>query len=283
MYQKTIFIFLSLIVSSFAFGQSAWTQKKGEAFTQFSYNFIGDYEKLFTDQGSDFETGRTISESTIQAYGEYGVSDDLTLVLNLPVVSISTNEENPDSTVTPVTITEDTVTNLGNVVIGGRYKFYDKAFTLSGQLDIEANTSSGDEASGLRTGLDAWSFIPTINLGFGFNKMYFQLSTGVAIRTNDYSNSFKLKAEYGYKVLQKLWVIGFVDALQSFKNGDASVSIESAQTGLFVNDQEYVATGIKALYEFNDESGVTFAYAGAASGTAVPKSAAISLGYFIKF
>lgn len=278
-----ILILLSLTLSSFVFGQSAWTQKKGKTFAQLSYSFIGDYEKLFTNQGNDFETGRTINESTIQAYGEYGVSDDLTLVLGLPVVSISTNEVNPNSIITPVSITEDTVTDLGNVVIGGRYKFYDKAFTVVGQLDIEANTSSDNQASGIRTGLDAWSFIPTINFGFGLPRMFFQLSTGVAIRTNDYSNSFKLKAEYGYEVLDRLWIIGFVDALQSFKNGDAITTIENAQTGLFVNDQEYIATGIKALYEFENMTGLTFAYAGAASGTAVPKSAALSFGYFVKF
>lgn len=271
-----------LFLSQFSLAQSAWTRKKGESYLQFSYSQISDYETLFVEEGNDFETGRTINESTLQAYGEYGVSDKLTLSLSIPMVSISTNEINPNATISPVTVTEDTVTSLGNIQLGARYQLYSKKFILTAGLNIEANTSDYDEASGIRTGADAWSFSPIINFGAGFGKSYLQAFTGVQLRTNDYSHNFRFGVEYGYKVLSKLWLAAFVDITQSLKNGDISLPSQNFETGLFVNDQEVIATGIKAIFELNDQSGLTFGYGGAAAGVAVPKSPAITFGYFLK-
>ena len=197
-------------------------------------------------------------------------------------MSISTNEINPNSTISPVTITEDTVTSLGNIQLGARYKLYSKKFILTAGLNIEANTSDYDEASGIRTGADAWSFSPIINFGAGFGRSYLQAFTGIQLRTNDYSHNFRFGIEYGYKLLSRLWLAAFVDITQSLKNGDIRLPSQNFETGLFVNDQEVIATGIKAIFELNDQSGLTFGYGGAVSGVAVPKSPAITFGYFVK-
>lgn len=271
-----------LFFSQFSFAQSAWTRKKGESYLQLSYSQISDYETLFVEEGNDFETGRTVNESTLQAYGEYGISDELTVSLAIPVMSISTNEINPNSTISPVTINEDTVTSLGNIQLGARYKLYSKKFILTAGLNIEANTSDYDEASGIRTGADAWSFSPIINLGAGFGRSYLQAFTGVQLRTNNYSHNFRFGIEYGYKLLSRLWLAAFVDITQSLKNGDISLPSHNFETGLFINDQEVIATGIKAIFELNDQSGLTFGYGGAVSGVAVPKSPAITFGYFVR-
>ncbi|MCJ7468105.1 MAG: hypothetical protein MUO53_15610 [Maribacter sp.] len=54
-------------------------------------------------------------------------------------------------------------------------------------------------------------------------------------------------------------------------------------TSLYVNDQEYVAFGMKAISEITPNFGLLFGYAGALSGNNVPKREVLRFGIFQKF
>jgi hypothetical protein len=274
---KKFILVLVVLVSGNLIAQSAWTQKKGKTYTQLSYSTISDYDRLFGEP--DYNTERKITDNTIQLYGEYGLTDKTTLLLNLPLKLIKTGDQ-VFNTVPVTTATNKTA--LGNIEIGIKHLLYNKAFTLSGQLSIEANTSTFDDNSGIRTGYDAWSFTPTLNAGKSFGKMYAQAFVGGHIRTNDYSSNFKFGAEYGIKFIQRIWVIGYLDFVSSFNNGDIILPESNLLTGLYVNNQEYSAYGVKGIVEINKNFGVSAGFGGAFSGNNVARQAAISFGLYHK-
>jgi hypothetical protein len=270
-----------LLISFSAFSQSPWTQKKGKFYTQVSFTTIPNYDTLFGDP--DYSNFGEYSDNTIQFFGEYGLSDKTSLVVNLPLKLISINNFE-DPRIDCFNCGKDfNNTSLGNIEIGLKHNFYKKDWLLSGQFSIEANTSSYDAVSGIRTGYDAWSFTPLLLAGKGFGKSYIQTFIGANIRTNDYSSNFKIGGEYGRKVGKKIWIIGFLDIVKSLENGDIVLPATNQYTGLYVNDQEYGSFGFKGIYEINNKIGVNTGFGGAFFGNNVAKQAALTFGVYHKF
>lgn len=275
---KQLFTLLLSFTAIGLMAQSPWTKKKNEAYLQLSFTTIPTYNELFGDPS--YNTEREIGDNTLQLYTEYGLSDKTTLLVNVPLKMVSSNDL-VTSTTNPLT-TEDSKTALGNIQLGVKHNFINKKWLLTGQLNLEFNTGSYEELSGLRTGYDAITVTPLIIAGRGFNKWYIQAFTGVDIRTNEYSSAFKLGGEVGYKTFDWLWIAGFLDGVASFHNGEIAQPIENIATGLYVNDQSYGAFGLKFIGEVNDAFGLNLGLGGAFGGRNVAQSPAISIGAFYK-
>lgn len=276
---STLFVLMAIAMHSpSASAQSAWTQPDGGAFLQLSATRIGPYDTLYTSSGPDFRTGREITETSFELYGEYGIAEDWTLVGNLPLRSMDAGSLVASPTIQPATIQEDTLTSLGNVLIGVRKQLSAGELAWAAQLDAELPTSSSEESSGLSTGLDAFTIRPMISVGRGFERAYVQAYAGLSARTNDYSSDWRLGAEAGYYLTGDLLIAGTFDIVDSFRDGDVSLSSERLQTGLFLNDQEYISPGLKGLYQITDSFGLSASIRGALSGNNVPKTAFISFG-----
>jgi hypothetical protein len=274
---KNLYTIIAILSAQFLLAQSPWTQEKGKFYTQLSFTTISNYDEIFGDP--DYQTDREITDNTLQLYGEYGISNKTTFIVNLPVKFISTN----DAVSGTAFITEDSKSALGNISVGLRHQFYNKKWIISGQLNVEANTGSFEAASGIRSGRDAWTFTPTINFGRSFEKFYIQAFTGIDLITNDYSNNFKIGGEIGTKVHSKIWLVGFVDIVNSFNDGDVNLPLSNLGTALYVNNQEYGAFGLKAIGEFNKSFGAILTFGGAFSGNNVAKQAALTLGVYQRF
>lgn len=276
--KKLVVLLISLGIGSLS-AQSAWTKKKGEAFTQVSFSTISDYNKIYGNP--DYSTERSITDNTLQVYAEYGLTDKITLIANVPFKLIKTGDL-ATPTAAPITIA-DTESGLGNIQLGVKHLIHNKNWVISGQLNVEANTASFNEDSGIRTGYDAWSFIPTINVGRGFDKFYIQAFTGLNVKTNDYSSSFKVGGEIGKKFFDRIWLVGFIDVLKSFENKTPSLPVSNLLTALYVNDQEYSGYGLKALGKVTESFGVTVGLGGAFSGNNVARTQALSFGLYHEF
>ncbi|CAM1341259.1 transporter [Tenacibaculum amylolyticum] len=275
---KKLVYFLLFTLSLSTYAQSPWTQKKGEAYLQLTFTTIPKYSELYGNP--DYSSEREISDNTLQLYAEYGLSDKTTLIANLPLKLVASNDL-VTATATPIT-TEESLTSLGNVQLGIKHNFLNKKWLVSGQLTVEANTGTFNAASGLRTGYDAWTFTPIVSIGRGFNSWYIQAFTGVDIRTNEYSSAYKLGGELGYKAADWLWVAGFLDGVASFQNGEAVIPVTNTLTGLYVNNQSYAAFGLKFIGEINKNFGANLGLGGALGGRRVPKSPALSVGVYYK-
>ncbi|WP_298417904.1 transporter [uncultured Kordia sp.] len=274
---KKLYTLISLLSSGFLLAQSPWTQEKGKFYTQLSFSTISNYDEVFGDP--EYNTGREITDNTLQLYSEYGLTSKTTLVLNVPLKFIRSG--NPIGQI-PI-IKGDSITALGNVGFGVKHQFYKKKWIISGQLNVEANTGTFDNSSGIRTGRDAWTFTPTINIGRSFDKFYVQAFTGIDITTNDYSTNFKIGGEIGTKVHRRIWLVGFLDIVNSFNDGDVDLPISNVGTALYVNNQEYAAFGLKAIGEINKSFGGILTFGGAFSGNNVAKQAALTVGVYHKF
>jgi hypothetical protein len=278
---KNIAKLLFLFISISAFSQGPWTQEKGKFYTQLSFTTIPSYNELFGDP--DYSISGKITDNTMQLYGEYGLSDNSTLIVNIPYKLINHNELVNPCLVGPCPEYTNKENSLGNIEIGLKHNFYKKTWLLSGQLSMEANTGSFDDNSGIRTGYDAFTFSPLFIAGRSFSKSYLQTFIGTKIRTNNYSSNFKIGGEYGGKISKNIWLIGFLDIEKSFKNGDIELPASNLATGLYVNDQEYGVLGIKAIGEFSDNFGVTASLPAAFFGNNVAKQVALSFGVYKKF
>ena len=280
---KSISLLFSLLITSTLFAQSPWTKDKGDLFVNFSYTTISDYNEIFGDP--DYFTNGKITDNTYQIYGEYGLSDKTTLIASIPLKSISVdNFVYIDPAINCVGDCSELLnfseTAFGNISLGIKHQFYNKGWVISGQFVTEFNTSTFDAKSGIRTGYDAYTFTPQLLAGKSFGKTFFQSHIGVDVRTNDYSNNFKIGGEFGGKVLKNIWLIGFVDVVESFEDGNRIN--DNPLNGLYQNDKEYGAYGLKAILQLCD-LGVTASFANAFSGNNVPKQSAFSIGIFNTF
>lgn len=267
-----------LLVSLNLAAQSPWTKKKKEAYLQLSFTTISNYSEIFGDP--DYITDREINDNTIQFYTEYGLTDKTTLLVNLPFKLVSSNDlVVPDAS---AQTTEASENSLGNIQLGVKHNFINKKWLLTGQLNVEFNTSSFDELSGLRTGYDATTITPLILTGRGFDTWYIQAFTGVDIRSNDYSSSFKLGGEIGYKASDNIWLAGFLDGVASLTDGDVAVSNANRLTGLYINNQSYAGFGLKVIGEINKKLGANIALGGAFGARNVSKAPAITIGAYYK-
>jgi hypothetical protein len=278
---KPIYILIALFFSLQITAQSPWTQEKGRFFANLSYSSISDYSEMFGEP--DFSISGTITDRTYQFYGEYGLTNKTSLLVNVPLKSIDINNYVDPAILCMGNCAQSfSETALGNITLGLKHNFLKQKWVLSGQLNMEINTSSYDETSAIRTGYDAYTFTPMFLAGTSFGKNYFQSFIGADIRTNNYSSNLKIGGEIGRKLTQNIWIIGFVDISQSLNNGDISFPANNAANSLYVNDQEYVAYGLKGILQFCD-FGLTAGFGSALSGNNVPKKAAISFGVFKTF
>ncbi|MGE0587847.1 MAG: hypothetical protein AB7O48_04695 [Cyclobacteriaceae bacterium] len=278
MKQIAVCFVLSLPFSALA--QSPWVAEKGKGYMQVGFTTIGPYSDLFANDNT-YSLTREVSDRTIQFYGEYGVGSSTSVLASLPFKITETGEQILQSTPNPNAA--GSFASLGNIQLAARHNFINKDVVLSGQLTMELPTAGYDEPTGLRGGLDALTVIPSLSIGKGFNNFYGYLSSGVAIRSNDYSSELRIGGEVGYKVLEQIYLIAVLDVVSNFENGNAVESLTQLQSGLYLNNQSFFAYGFKTIIGFNANFGITGAFYGAGSGNLVAKSPSLNVGVYYKW
>ena len=276
---RNIFTAITLLFIISANAQSPWTKKKGEAYTQISYNILSKYSGLYGDLKS---TERFITDKTLSLYSEIGITKDYTFLVNLPIKFLKAEELSNKNNTTPLT-SEGSLTTIGNINIGvKRILLKKKKWLLSGQLTTEINTSTFDRNTGLSSGYDTWTVSPLIIAGLGLNKLYFQLYTGAELRFKDYSNNLKFGGEVGYKIIPRIWLVAFLKGTVSFKDGSVILPLRNLSTGTYINNQQYVANGFKVIGELTDKLGVNASFTGALFADNVARREAMNFGIYYK-
>lgn len=285
-YLVSFFIFLFLFLGSKS--QSPWVNPEKAYYIQLSYSTIPEYNSLFNGKEDAFQTSRYIQDKTIQLYGEYGLSNKLTLITSIPFKLLKSGNLNPMADFELQDIPPASTNNaLGNVQLSIKYKLLDKKWVAAGQLRIELPAIvSNSSSSGLIPGYDAFSFAPILTIGGGWNKFYGYYWLSGIIRTNNYSEYLNTGIEGGWKPYKGFWVIIYSELLHSFNNGNRSLPPPEKQFGLYSNDLEYFSYGLKFLYEVdlrsNKKIGFIANAAGSFSGFAVAHSPLLSVGVYLK-
>lgn len=278
--KKLIYSFLFVFISVSLSAQSPWAQGKGGGYAQVAFQTIPEYSQFFGAEASDTITSiRPYTDAGFQLYGEYGIFNNTTLVLNVPFKMLSSGAPTDGNTLAPGS--EGTYSGLGNLALAVKQQLLNDPLALGVSVEAEFPTSSYDETTGLRTGYDALSIKPMVSVGMGRSKFYAYARAGMALRGNDYSNHFLGGVEAGYQFFNRLWIMLDADAYISQENGTYAAPFPNDKTLFYVNDQEWVAFSAKMLLNITEKLGVTASSTiGIIDAQYVPRSPHLSVGVF---
>ena len=281
--KKFGFSLLIVLLASAAYAQSPWIQPAHNLYAQISFNVIPEYDLIYLRDGAERLLERNYSDITVQGWLEYGFSPNTTLILSIPYKILKAGDLTPGLNSLPVT-QSGSLTAPGNIEFGIRQSLLTRHILLSAQIFLEFKTSHYDKSTGLRSGYDAAGIAPIISIGYGREKFYGFLYSGTGFRSNNYSSSIRGGFEGGYQIFSQIWIAGFLDMTRSLRDGSYTSSVNNFSTAFYINDQEYVAWGLKAIMNLSQNKyGLVATFAGAFSGNNVAKSPSINLGFFYKY
>lgn len=233
-----------------------WTLKKGHAYTSLNVSYLG-YNSIFGPSGENVLLTRPVNEIGIGAFVEYGVVDRFTISLDLPfrIITTGATDTSVATPYFPDTLDQGRIIGMNYIGIGAKYRFLDKRIKMAAHLNYEANTSSVDANSGLRTGPATHVIAPKVSVGasFGKDKFYAFAEVGPRFRipdlandndsTSQYSHDLDYTAEIGYswngKTYFALVVSGRNNLTQGTYNNGSITNIEMDSLGLPISSYTY--------------------------------------------
>lgn len=267
-----------LLTSVQLYAGGPWANGKGHGYAQMGIS-LNYYNSIFYN-GGKMLLNRAVHDNTYQVYGEYGITNKLSVVGVVPFKFLRSSEPpigNPTNL-----LASGSLNAFGNISVAGKYTFYDKNVHIAFQLLIESNTHSLKNEIGLRTGYNAWAAVPSILAGASSNKFYGFFNAGYAFRSNGYSEELRADLEVGYEPIKKLsFAIVFNNKI-SMKNGVVAEGNVN-QTAMYVNNQAYNAFGIKLAKGIGDKMGINMSAYGAFAGNWVAAAPTFNGGVYYKW
>ena len=271
-----------LCLSSSMVAQSPWTPGHNKGYSHLAFSTLYKYNQIFEGNLNNLTPlDGTISEFTLQSYTEYGIGDQLGIILSVPLRSITTA---PAATST--LIGSGDLIGLGNIELGLKYKILDGATTAALGLTVSLNTSRehSDENLGIRTGYDAVGVSPFLSIGRGFDRSYLYGNIGYEANSNDFSDFLKFEIEYGRKYWDQLWIIAAFNLKEIASKSEKTFAPAQALTRLYINDQFYNSLSLKLIYEQSDKAGFNFsANLISIRANNLPFRSPLSVGYYRKW
>ena len=277
-----ILLALLLVTASNLVAGGPWTQAKGEGI--FIANISPVVYKTYSSSTSGgLDMWRRIAEVHTQGYIEFGITDRLLLLGNVQLNYVGSSNKTFDSGDFMTVLPPDKIFGMGNSSVGLKYRLTNKNFLIALSFHIEFPGSSEKTAAGLRTGYDAWTFLPGVHMGQGFsNGIYYFIEGSFAGHTN-ISDEYRLKGEFGYHFKKPLIMAVAVNVKESLKNKTSSDSPNYRQTGLYLNNQEYITWEFKFVHEVTETIGWTSALAGGFRTELIARTPVISFGMYFKW
>lgn len=281
-----LFIFLIMVFSEATAG-GPWVLGKKKAYFQLQTTLpLGSYARLFHRDGieKDIYLNRKVIDSHFQAYLEYGLTDKLTLISTLPFKYVATSDELESNRKIEFNeqLESGSLAALANASIGLKHQLFNGKWIGAISAKYEFNSSSQDLEKGLSTGFQAGAISSFIHIGRSFPKdTYFFIETGGTMRGNDYSDEVEVITELGKKI-KSVWTALVLDYKKSLRNG-SRVNPLLDQTGLYTNNQEFFAFGVKIAKDLNNNNGINFSTFGAFSGHKVAHLATVNIGWYKKW
>lgn len=272
----TVLILLGTIAQSVQAG-GPWPRKKNKGYAQLGFTYVG-YSKFFNHDGKVIELPRHVTDLTSQLYIDFGLTDRLTMMANLPFKYVSTGDKvfasDPayfrGDTLFSDTIPAGSLFGLNTVMLGFKYTVIDKKVKFAVGLNGEANVAKYDSLTTLRTGPSTFVIHPYLSVGGSFykNKFYTLLDIGYRVRLKDYSDEADFNFELGYSWNAKTYFIASISGRFSVRDGSYNNNItpvadptdptstsqhpngRDLQTSLYPNNQQYVGYGLKFIQKF---------------------------------
>ncbi len=262
-FMNKLILIISLLFTSITYAQfeGAFINHEGGGMVGVEGGYQGFEKVTSNDSTYNGNLRRSVTDVTIRMYAHYSPIEQLALFVSVPLKYQSTSER---YTTLPTNFTDTLPFNdmfrVGNVQFGVKYKFFHKnSWLLAGSVLSEFKTSYYEESDGLKSGLDAFSFAPNFHVAKTFNDAYYiNLDLGGNYRTDDHSGDFRGYFEAGATFWkEQIWLKLGLDVRRSFLNGNF-LAPNNRQTGLYLNNREYVAFVLKAEYCHTKGYGINF-------------------------
>ncbi|MAT40323.1 MAG: hypothetical protein CL946_12045 [Ectothiorhodospiraceae bacterium] len=266
---KRILFVVALLSIQHAVLAGGWPQEEGSGYYKLGIQIVkGD--QYYT------ETMKipvaTLEDNTLFFYGEYGLTNNITVFTYLPFYRSLKLSETENTSQTPG---ENTGISDGD--IGVRIGLWQgSGAALAGVLALGVPLGDDKVESGLRTGYGVWSEYAGLEYGYSLYPIpgWISASMGVNIRGGSYGNEIRYGLDAGYRPLDDVIVMLKVAGIQPLRDGDNSFQ-PGELTGLYPNNQRYLSYGLEVGYALTESFTLSV---GAASGTLV-QNALSALAY----
>ena len=276
-----------VLYSTSVFAGGPWPQKKGKGYFKLSEWWIV-FDEHFTSNGfKDPNVTTGIFNTTL--YGEYGITDRFTAILNAPVFSRTYNNNIISSTNGATIAQGEAFNGVGDFDLGLKYGLtkpgakFPVAVTLT--LGLPFGATGEGELGNLQTGDGEFNQQLQIDAGTSFQlaektSAYVSALAGINNRTNGFSTEFRYGLEAGLGFSNsRLWFVGRITGYESFMNGDTAESTTS--TSIFANNSELFSIGGEISYCITQRIGVSASIAGAVDGQIIAAAPSYSVGVFL--
>jgi len=286
MKRYVIFFALTFFFAIHANAGGPWPQQKGIGYYKLSQWWL-NFDRHYTDSGL-IDPNVTTGIYNTFFYGEYGITDRLTGVVNAPLFSRNFTNNLISGTTGETIVKGDALNSIGDIDLGVKYGLTKpgSAFPVAASITFGLPTgkSVGGEQGNLQTGDGEFNQIFQIDAGKGFKigkniNSYMSAYVGINNRTNGFSEEFRYGIEYGAGLFdQKLWLIARLNGIESFKNGDTAETVNS--TSIFANNTEFSSYGVEAAFYVTKQVGFSASFASAFRGEIIAAAPSYSVGVF---
>lgn len=284
---KNIFTLLLLLIGTTSLMAGPWPKPKGQAYLKL-YEFWLQFDEHYTSNG-EIDPNATLGLYNTAIYGEYGITDRLTVFGNVPFFSRNVINTQVSGTRGDVLIPGEAINGLGDADLGLRFGLTNSgspiALAASLTLGLPLGESAGGEQKNLQTGDGEFNQMLLLEAGKSFRfgddtDGYLSAFAGINNRSNGFSDEFRFGLEGGVNLLnRKVWLIGRLAGSESFFNGETAETVSS--TSIFSNNAEYLSLGGEVNVYLTRKLGVSAGVAGALSGRIIAAAPAFSAGVFL--
>ena len=254
--------FLFTCESSYA---GPWPKKQGTGFFQLGFSSIG-YNKIYDDNGEKAPVFADVRDNVLQVFGEFGVTDLVTVSASVPFKMLSVSPTDPASA--PVA-SKTSSSGIGDIDVVARYNvFVEQGYAAAIGVLFGVPSGNSKKSDGLILGDGEFNIAPRLLFGHSFYPIPAFITADFAynFRGSGFSNEFLYNLEFGYGLMENsLYLILLLSGKESTSSVPSSATAASA-FGLSTNNQEYTAIVPKALYRFSPEWGVSVSFATATHG-----------------
>jgi len=241
----------------------AWTLEENRAYHKVAANFFTSKDTF----GASAEGFEEFTDYTINYYGEYGLTDRVTLISQVPL----RRSENIAS--------GESFTNfgVGDIDIGIRYKLTDAKWVLSSQFLYKAPFLY-DEEDDLPLGNGQSDFEFRLQAGRSLYPYgYIGLEAGYRFRSEAPSDEFRYLAEYGFDLNDKVYLRTKLDVIKAVESTD--VEVDGTGNPFFPSAFDLGRVEASVGYKFNSRSSIEFTFTESIFGDNILDGQTYQLGY----
>ena len=279
-----ILLFFSVSASVYAGGP--WPQPKNGGYFKLSQWWVV-FDQHFTDAG-ELDPNVTTGIFNTAFYGEYGFTNRLTGIVYAPLFSRNYMNNLVSSTTGETLVPGEALNAIGDIDLGFKYGLTKPGakvpISATLFLGLPTGNASGGTQGNLQTGDGEFNQYLRIDAGTSFPlgkkvPSYVSAYTGVNNRTQNFSEEFRFGLEWGAGFLeQRLWLIGRLDVIESFKNGATAETVTS--TSIFANNTEFASYSAEVAFYVTKKVGVSATFASVFRGEIIAAAPSYSVGVF---